>query len=394
MPGLTRFRATHNTEVQSFTCPVCSATLYYENSVCVACQTPVAYARAERAFVPLTDDLTPCVNLDLNGCNWLPEVAGAECFACSLTRTRPADSDLEGLPQYYRAEQSKRRLLHELDGLGLPVQRKEDDDSPGVIFDLLSSVGENVITGHADGVITLDLAEGDTLHREEVRLQLGEAYRTLLGHFRHEIGHYYWTVLVEGRDEDGFRAMFGDERADYQAEIDRHYSEGPPADWAERYVSEYATMHPWEDWAETFAHVLHIRDALDTAHHFGLAVDPSIGVRRFSDVVIGTWLPMSTAFNQINRSLGQDDIYPFVLPPAVIDKLDRVHSLIAAEGERRRSAELAAVTGEDVAQAGTAMPGQTVTEADAAAAAEGTGAETMDPKPMQQQQFQAAEQQV
>ncbi|QWC83784.1 putative zinc-binding peptidase [Nocardioidaceae bacterium] len=330
--------------MQPFTCPVCDATLYFENSVCVTCQSPVAYARADRAFVALTDGLTPCVNLDLNGCNWLPEIADTPCFACSLTRTRPADSDLEGLPQYYRAEQAKRRLLHELDGLGLPVQRKDSDDGPGVIFDLLSSVEENVITGHADGVITLDLAEGDTLHREQVRLQLGEAYRTLLGHFRHEIGHYYWTVLVEGRDEDAFRAMFGDERADYQAEIDRHYSEGPPADWAENYVSEYATMHPWEDWAETFAHVLHIRDALDTAHHFGLAVDPNVSVRRFADVVVGTWLPMSTAFNQINRSLGQGDLYPFVLPPAVIDKLDRVHTLIAEEGERRRAEEIEAVT--------------------------------------------------
>ena len=203
-----------------------------------------------------------------------PTSPRSQCFACSLTRTRPNDADLQGLPPYYRAEQAKRRLLYELDRIGLPVEPHDPGTGQGLAFDLLSSVGEDVITGHADGVITLDLAEGDTVHREKVRLDLGETYRTLLGHFRHEIGHYYWTVLVEGRDAEGFRAVFGDERASYADAIERHYAEGPPVGWEESYVSAYATMHPWEDFAETFAHVLHIRDALETAHPIGLSVDP------------------------------------------------------------------------------------------------------------------------
>ncbi len=319
--------------MKSFAC-TCGQTLFYENTVCVRCGTAVGYSRVQQDLVPLVGAdgtaFAPCVNLDLNGCNWIPDVAGEPCFACSLTRTRPADGDLEGLPQYYRAEQAKRRLLHELDRLGLPVVPRDEETGRGVTFDLLSSAAEHVVTGHADGIITLDLAEGDSLHRESVRLELGEAYRTLLGHFRHEIGHYFWQVLLED-DPAEFRTVFGDESASYAEALDRHYADGPPQRWEDSYVSAYATMHPWEDFAETFAHVLHIRDALETAHAFGLSVDPMVEVRSFADVVVGTWLPLSFALNQINRSLGHEDLYPFVLAPAVIDKLAWVHDLIVRE---------------------------------------------------------------
>jgi hypothetical protein len=317
--------------MRSFTCPRCGQNLFFENSVCLSCGEAVGYVRATQEMVLLGDQV-PCVNLDLNGCNWIPEVAGEQCFACSLTRTRPADDDLEGLPQYYLAEQAKRRLVFELDRLSLPVQPRDEATGRGVTFDLLSSVEEDVVTGHADGVITIDLAEGDTVHREKVKEDLGEAYRTLLGHFRHEIGHYYWQVLVDdaGRTDD-FRPRFGDESESYQDAIDRHYSEGPPAGWEQSYVSAYATMHPWEDFAETFAHVLHISDALETAHAFGLTVDPQVALRSFPDVVVGTWLPLATALNQMNRSLGHEDLYPFVLAPEVLDKLDWVNRLVRQE---------------------------------------------------------------
>jgi hypothetical protein len=320
--------------VRSFTCPGCGQTLFFENSVCLACGEAVGYVREQRDLV-LLGDRGRCLCFTLNGCNWIPEVAGEECFACSLTRTRPADDDLEGLPQYYLAEQAKRRLVYELDRSGLAVEPRDEGSRAGVTFDLLSSVAEDVVTGHADGVITIDLAEGDTVHREKVREDLGEAYRTLLGHFRHEIGHYYWQVLVEdagpARVEE-FRARFGDESASYQDAIDRHYSQGPPEGWEESYVSAYATMHPWEDFAETFAHVLHVTDALETAHAFGLTVDPQVHLRRFSDVVVGTWAPLSTALNQMNRSLGLQDLYPFVLAPPVVDKLEWVADLVSAAG--------------------------------------------------------------
>jgi hypothetical protein len=216
-------------------------------------------------------------------------------------------------------------------------------DGGDLAFDLLSSRDRSVTTGHANGVITLDLAEGDDAHREKVRERLGEPYRTLLGHLRHEIGHYYWRSLMGGPEHLGtFRALFGDERADYPAAIKRHYAEGAPDGWRETYVSSYATMHPWEDWAETFAHYLHLRDVLQTAHAYGLSVDgdpaevppdaDGVGIEE----LVGRWLPLSYGLNAVNRSMGKDDLYPFVLTPAVVTKLGAVHAHIAHSARTSR----------------------------------------------------------
>ena len=172
--------------------------------------------------------------------------------------------------------------MFELLELGLPV-------GGGLTFDLLSSAVEPVTTGHADGVITLDLAEADPVAREQRRTQLHEPYRTLLGHMRHEVGHYFQPILApEGSEAlERCRALMGDERADYAQAMERHYAEGPPADWAERFVSAYATMHPWEDWAETFAHYLHIRDVLQTAVAYGVTVSgPGAGRGRRGAAVL------------------------------------------------------------------------------------------------------------
>ena len=192
--------------------------------------------------------------------------------------------------------------------------------------------------GHADGLVTLDLDEADPAHRERVRLEMGEAYRTLLGHLRHEIGHFYWPVLVGADRIDAWRALFGDERVDYSEAMERHYRSGPPQDWAESHVSAYATMHPWEDWAETFAHYLHIRDTLQTAASFGMVVAgpaPHLYAEPADDVVgrpfgavIREWLPLTYALNAVNRSMGRPDLYPFVLAPRVIDKLTFVHRAV------------------------------------------------------------------
>jgi hypothetical protein len=201
-----------------------------------------------------------------------------------------------------------------------------------------------VTTGHLDGVITLDLAEADDAQREKMRTEMGEPYRTLLGHLRHEIGHYYEPILCpEGSPaRERYRRLFGDERADYQEAMDRHYQHGAPADWPDRFVSAYATMHPFEDWAETFVHYLHIRDALQTAIAYGVTVTgPVISTSEPAPLysfpaastdgiqgLLDAWLPMSYALNALNRSLGADDIYPFVLAPAVIEKLGFTHQLI------------------------------------------------------------------
>jgi hypothetical protein len=236
------------------------------------------------------------------------------------------------------AEGAKRRLLFELGELGLPVGAE-------LRFDLLSSARGPVTTGHADGLVTLDLAESDDAHRERMRQELGEPYRTLLGHFRHEVGHYYWTVLApdEPRRERA-RALFGDERADYAAALERHYAQGAPPDWSERHVSAYATMHPAEDWAETFAHYLHIRDTLQTAaaHRVRVLgpeavarvgpVDALVSVPREEprafDEILQSWLPLTYALNALNRSMGRDDLYPFVLTEPVVAKLALVHDLV------------------------------------------------------------------
>jgi hypothetical protein len=319
--------------MRSFTCPACGNLLFFENSSCVVCRTAVGYSRPDRTLTAL-DGRHRCANAALAGCNWLVGEPGLLCDCCALTRTRPADG--VAVEAFARAEAAKRRLVHQLDDLGLPVDE--------VVFDLLSSDAEPVITGHADGVITIDLAEGVDSHREAMRARLAEPYRTLLGHFRHEVGHWYWEVLVRrAGGQDRFREVFGDERADYRQALREHYSGAPEPGWNESHVSTYATSHPWEDWAETFAHLLHVRDTVQTAGAFGVLVvgrdiaphphtpvdaEPSEDQPGF-DELVNTWVPLSRAVNQLNRSMGKDDLYPFVLSPRVLAKLRFVDSLVA-----------------------------------------------------------------
>lgn len=325
--------------MKSFRCRACDNPLYFENSVCVSCGTSLAFSRSERAIVPVDKQGTyvdsaglvwhVCANLNLSACTWLAPLKGGQCFSCDLTRTRPGADDVKGIANFPAAEQAKRHLIVELDTLGFPIITRDEDPQQGLAFDLLSSVTENVVIGHKEGVITIDLAESDVVYREKVRARLAEPYRTMLGHFRHEIGHYYEHQLVRGDDLMArCRELFGDESIDYQDAINRHYAEGPPVGWEERYLSTYATMHPFEDFAETFAHYLHICDAIESAGEFGLTTVGSIAMfSSFRDVVSGVWIPLSVALNQINRSMGKEDLYPFVIPPPVLEKLDFVASL-------------------------------------------------------------------
>jgi hypothetical protein len=287
--------------VRAFACPVCSNPLYFENSRCLNCGSAVGFRWATRDFERAR---TRCANAGLAACNWLAD--GGLCESCARTRTIPAEPD----ERFADAERAKRRLLFELAELGLPI---EDD----LRFDLL----DDAMTGHADGLITLDVAEADDPHRELMRQQMHEPYRTVLGHFRHEIGHYLWPKLVRTDEELATcRTLFGDDRADYGEALQRHYDNGPPDDWHERHVSAYATMHPYEGWAETFAQYLHIADALQTAVAYGLLAAPV-------EDPLATWVPLSIALNQMNRSLGQGDLYPYVLAPAVVEKLEFVRAL-------------------------------------------------------------------
>jgi hypothetical protein len=349
--------------MRTFACEVCAAQVAFENVSCLTCGSALAFSVSARRVVVLRVNPSgtpeyrpdgngpverPCANELLAACNWLaPEgAANGLCLSCRLTRTRPDDGDFDGLASFIRAEAAKRRLVYQLLDLGLPVRPWMDDAERGLAVDLLSSRDHSVVTGHADGVITIDLAEGDDPHRESIRVKLHEAYRTLLGHLRHESGHYYWEPLTGAPDRiEAFRALFGDERTDYAEAIRRHYDEGPPVGWEQDYVSAYATMHPWEDWAETFAHYLHLRDLLQTAHSYGLAVRGDGGLDTSEDLdtlddmdavaaeqgvgaLVDRWLPLSYALNAVNRSIGKPDLYPFVLTPKVIAKLEAVHTAV------------------------------------------------------------------
>lgn len=336
--------------MRSFACPSCGRLVIFESERCLNCATELAYDPGMRAITALRPDGNRCANQRVAACNWLAPAAGALCAACALTRTRPADQDEDGLEALAAAEAAKRRLLFELAELALPVESWREREG-GLAFDFLSSDREPVTTGHADGVIVLDLAEGDPARRERRRAALGEPYRTVLGHLRHEIGHYYQPILAPAGSpaREVCRARFGDDRADYQQAMDRHYREGSPADWPANFVSAYATMHPWEDWAETFAHYLHIRDALQTAAAYGLRVDgPDIPTSDVAPLhtdpdaadegaggaqeLLDAWLPLTYALNAMNRSMGSSDLYPFVISPPVAGKLALIHRLARRYG--------------------------------------------------------------
>ena len=336
--------------VRDLLCPACGQHLAFENSVCLSCGSAVGFSAQDMAFLVISPDgggvnrgsvdaseYQLCANLHLAQCNWLVEVYPFRqlCASCELTRTRPSDDDRAALAGFADAERAKRRLIAELYELKLPVVGRQQDPQYGLAFDLLSGSSEQVVTGHDNGVITVDLAEGDDVHREQMRVAMDEPYRTLLGHFRHEVGHYYFYRLVEHSPDhlQAFTRLFGDPGADYQAAIDRHYSQGAPAGWDESYVSQYATMHPAEDWAETFAHYLHIRSTLDTAAAFGLAPATATYQRRVLgpsgfDTIIDMWLPLAWSLNMVNRSMGKSDLYPFVLPVPVLEKMRLIHAVV------------------------------------------------------------------
>lgn len=349
----------------------CGRPVFFRNSECLACHTPLGYDTARLVLRPLQPDRAPdwwrpvgstlraprfrrCVNLNsAAACNWLVAEgdphAGLlpQCRSCRLTRRKPDLSDPANAAGWGSIEVAKRRLVSQLLGLRLPVQaRVGEDPRRGLAFDLLRAApgGPAVITGHADGVITLDIEEADDAIREQRRTALREPYRTLLGHLRHESGHYYWQRLVEGSAwPAAYRELFGDERQDYAAALRRHHELGPPADWAQRHVSAYASSHPWEDWAETWAHYLHMVDTVDTARSFKLDVagvdlqyEPfDAGLPQGPEaaaflLLLQSWMELTGVLNELSRSMGAADFYPFVLSAPAVRKLYLVHRVVGA----------------------------------------------------------------
>lgn len=351
--------------MRAFTCPNCRDYVEFEDLRCNSCETELGFHHPTSTFHALSGDGVQidgtrwfaCTNRAWN-CNWLAaEDSGTGfCLSGRLIRRRPDADDTIALEKLAETSTKLRMLVYQLLELGLPIL-PWDVYEKGLGFDLLSSKsdGERVTIGHADGIITIDLVESLDDYRERLRIRLGEPYRTMLGHFRHEVGHYYEMVLFDAMPEriDHVRELFGDERVSYSEAIERHYRYGAPDDWRVSFISEYATMHPWEDFAECFAHYLHITDTLDTTAWSGLVLRaheadhtpstdltmPKVTDEPDFDEILEDWQWISTLLNRINRSMGKTDLYPFHVNAAVGDKLDFIHDTV-----RSAQAMLAAAT--------------------------------------------------
>lgn len=346
-----------------YTCSKCQNLLYFENSVCLNCESAVGFdadSLSMKTLVPAAGkDFTDikdvkhswrfCENARYAACNWIvPAAQDSEfCIACDLNRVIPDLGNDENLRRWRLIEVAKHRLLYSLLRLRLPVESKQGEEPAGIAFDFLADTdpAKKVMTGHDSGTITLNIEEADEARRVKHKLDLGEKYRTLLGHFRHEIGHYYWEVFYKNDQgaAENFRRFFGDERVDYSNALEKYYEAGAPADWNNQFISPYATSHPWEDWAESWSHYLHLMDTLETAYSFGIAVNPRKAnddlemqakisrdpytINSFDDIV-KLWLPLTFAVNSLNRSMGHQDFYPFIISATVIEKLNFIHEQV------------------------------------------------------------------
>jgi hypothetical protein len=337
-----------------FHCERCEQVLFFENSQCVICGTAQAFVPDVSKMVALPEEPGVhrlCHNYtEYQTCNWA--IAEGDdhqyCVSCRLTRVIPDVTQPASHVGWYRLETAKRRLVFTLMALGLPLLNRDEDPEAGLVFEFKSDPDDpaapHVLTGHAGGVITINLAEADDAEREKRRTNLNEPYRTLLGHMRHESGHYYWDRLVrDSADIEEYRGLFGDERPDYGQALTGYYQAGAPADWQNRFISAYASSHSWEDWAETWAHYLHMVDALETAADNGLSLKPRradepvlprlpatvMSGRVPFDRLIESWVSLTYVLNNLNRSMGLPDGYPFVLSTPAIDKLRFVHEVIA-----------------------------------------------------------------
>jgi hypothetical protein len=349
--------------VQAFHCQRCGRRLGFTTARCPSCGSEQGFVleRRQLAVIEAVDGALYEAPYDAGGprfwrclnaawdCNWLipAERADSWCESCRLTRGRPDEANTSAVQAWSAAEAAKRVLIYQLHGLRLPIRARSLGEPDGLAFDLVYVPGATSVTGHRSGIVTIDLTEYDDQRREALRKGLGEPYRTLLGHLRHEIGHYYWTILIDaGGRIDAFRQWFGDERVDYAAVLERYYARKPSTPRDPAFISAYASSHPWEDWAETFAHYLHILDTLETAAAVGLHLPEPLrggaadvidalaasgpGGRATSNFayVVEAWIPLVDALNAVSQSMGERPLYPFVLTPPVIAKLSFVNDCI------------------------------------------------------------------
>jgi hypothetical protein len=336
--------------MKNFRCAGCGMTVFFENDHCVKCERKLGFLPDSMTIGALEEkpgnqwfQLTnhgsagpyrKCENANQHHlCNWMV-VSGDEnrfCLCCRLNEVIP-DLTVEGNCELWRKlELAKKRCLYPLIALGLPTEGVVQENRPALRFRFLASTTANstIATGHSGGVITVNIAEADDDERERRRLRLHEPYRTLVGHFRHELGHYYWDRLIANSPHVWrYRELFGDETVDYETSLQNYYRQGPTNDWTQRTVTAYASAHPWEDWAETWAHYLHICDTLETADCFGFHQGVLPAKQDNFEEMFERWIPLSGALNAVNRGMGLPDLYPFVIPEASVKKLRFIHDLI------------------------------------------------------------------
>lgn len=354
----------------------CGAGLFFGNTVCTACGAAVGWCDECSRVVTfeIEGDSVTCANPECGSplvrcvnfgehqictCCLKPPAEGeaALCRSCRLTETIPDLTVPENVRRWRKLEIAKQRLLYELHELGLPYDAASGATTPLRFQFKADTDTEQVLTGHADGIVTINLAEADSVQREMLRQQFGEPQRTLIGHFRHEVGHYYWMILVAGRRDEEFATVFGNaDDPPYADALARYYAEGPKADWPQTFISAYASSHPWEDFAETFAYYLDLRAILATVHHhFPKSVKEPKG-RPLAELLVD-YLRVGIIANELNRTMGLLDLLPEVVAPAVLPKLEMVHALVEEVAEQKQ------VAAPPLPPTPTAPPAPTVTAA-------------------------------
>ena len=308
--------------MQIFRCPACGARAWFHNLTC-ACGAALVFDPDAQAF----GAGLPCANRSAIGCNWQVE-GGPLCRACAMTEVHPDLAEPENVALWAETELAKRRMLA---NLARWLWFGPADPGARPVFRLLSEQtaagAADVVMGHADGVITINVSEAHPATRVERRETLGELYRTMLGHLRHETAHFLFLRLAADPGFAGaFRRLFGDERADYAAALQAHYA--APRTPGPDHVTAYATAHPHEDWAETVAHLLHLVDLADSAAAAGL--DPQAPGDAYAEDDAGALLTravdLALAVNHVNRALDLPDLSPFVLGPGARDKIAFAHA--------------------------------------------------------------------
>jgi hypothetical protein len=351
-------------EVKTFYCDGCGNLVFFENVKCVNCNRALGFlpsltdlSALEPAENQLWRAMAPgskgqlyhsCANgQKYDACNWMipAQEPNPYCPSCRLNDLVPDLSNTKSRERWKKLEMAKQRILYTILRLGLPTEGNVGPEYLTLRFKFAETIPGSppVITGHEKGLITINAIEADEVERERNRTKLHEPFRTLLGHLRHEIAHFYWDLLIaQSKSLPGFRALFGDESVDYGQALKQYYDQGAPEDWRTRHVSAYASAHPWEDWAETWAHYFHIMDVMETAGSFGLTLHPRHPAAKSMtseladpfdlnvsfDTILQHWFPVTYALNSINRGMGLPDVYPFVLAPKAIEKLQFIHQLV------------------------------------------------------------------